>query len=89
MPTNPFLQFEHQAYLREERKKLAEKLDWEEYEYQVRKQNEEYKYRIYEEPKIEREAERKRQEQEQRRLEIYSGNQRRSSASSVKGKEKT
>jgi hypothetical protein len=71
MPTNPFLQFEHQAYLREERKKLKqEKLDWEEYEYQVRKQNvEEYKYRIYEEPKIEREAERKRQEQEQRRLE--------------------
>ena len=71
MPTNPFLQFEHQAYLREERKKLKqEKLDWEEYEYQVRKQNvEEYKYRIYEEPKIEREAERRRQEQEQRRLE--------------------
>ena len=38
MPTNPFLQFEHQAYLREERKKLKqEKLDWEEYEISSKK----------------------------------------------------
>ena len=70
MPFNPFLQYEHQAYLRAERKRLKqEKLEWEEYEYQMRKQDvEEYKYRIYEEPKIEREAERRRQEQELKKL---------------------
>lgn len=70
MPFNPFLQYEHQAYLRAERKRLKqEKLEWEEYEYQMKKQEvEEYKYRIYEEPKIEREAERRRQEQELKKL---------------------
>ena len=70
MPFNPFLQYEHQAYLRAERKRLKqEKLEWEEYEYQMKKQEvEEYKYRIYEEPKIEREAECRRQEQELKKL---------------------
>lgn len=70
MPLNPFLQFEHQAYLRAERQKLKkEKMEWEEYEYQTRKQEiEEYKYRIYLEPKIEREAERRRQEEELKKL---------------------
>ena len=70
MPFNPFLQYEHQAYLRAERKRLKqEKSEWEEYEYQMKKQEvEEYKYRIYEEPKIEREAERRRQEQELKKL---------------------